>query len=56
LGLLALSGGVPAEKAGQAFRCNLFIGEKPLKSIFTTILNANRTCLPVGRLTIEKNQ
>jgi len=32
--------GVPAKKSGRAFRCNLFIGEKPQKRIFTSIPNA----------------
>jgi len=33
--------GVPRQLAGQVFRSNLFIGEKPLKRISTSTLNAN---------------
>jgi len=29
--------GVPRQLAGRALRCNLFIGEKPLKSISASI-------------------
>jgi len=41
LGLPAFLVGVTRQLAGQAFRFNLFIGEKPLKSISAAILNAH---------------
>jgi len=43
LGLARLFGG--RSPAGRAFRFNLFFGEKPQKSIFTAIPNANRIAI-----------
>jgi hypothetical protein len=39
--ILSKNLGVSRQLAGRAFRCNLFIGEKPIKSISTSITNAN---------------